>query len=283
VDAGVAGVISRPLGYVAGMGGAGKWLAVTAVAAVAAVLLVVFAVLKGGDTAGVALADAAQRIEGESMRMRVTAGIADSTGDYAIGGEALVAADSSSGSYELKIAYGNEKPVDVRMLNIGDEYWYRFEQFRRIMPRGKPWVHSLDRTVPSSSLTPSEWVEFLAEADDVQEIDDDVVVLGKPVTHYRGVVDVAKLADEVGGESEQRFEALLDKENLPDGARVGLPIEAWIGDDGLPVRMRVSADARNGSVDMTTDVLEYGVSVDVEPPPASKTIEEAEFNRLTGG
>jgi tryptophan synthase alpha subunit len=34
---------------------------------------------------------------------------------------------------------------------------------------------------------------------------------------------------------------------------------------------------------MTADILEYGMPVDVKPPAEGATIEEAEFDRLTGG
>ena len=34
---------------------------------------------------------------------------------------------------------------------------------------------------------------------------------------------------------------------------------------------------------MTIDILECGVPVDVELPPAETVIEESEFDRLTGG
>ena len=35
------------------------------------------------------------------------------------------------------------------------------------------------------------------------------------------------------------------------------------------------------SLDMTIDVLEYGVPVEVEPPPSGKVIEQSEFDELT--
>ena len=82
------------------------------------------------------------------------------------------------------------------------------------------------------------------------------------------------MAEEVGGETKERVDRILQ------GQHALFFIEAWIGRDGLPARIRVECGKQ---FSMTGDILEYGVPVDVDPPRASATIEEAEFDRLTGG
>jgi hypothetical protein len=63
-----------------------------------------------------------------------------------------------------------------------------------------------------------------------------------------------------------------------------MSIDAYISEDGLPVRLRIwGGESDDNSFDITTDILEYGVRVEVDQPPPSRVIEEAEFNRLTGG
>jgi hypothetical protein len=54
-------------------------------------------------------------------------------------------------------------------------------------------------------------------------------------------------------------------------------MKVWVGRDGLPLRVSVALRARDGSVDMVADVLEYGVPVEAEPPPARRVIEESEL------
>jgi hypothetical protein len=44
------------------------------------------------------------------------------------------------------------------------------------------------------------------------------------------------------------------------------------------VRIRVSVDTETEDVDMTVDLLEFGVPVDVERPPADTVIEEDELD-----
>jgi hypothetical protein len=258
----------------------GAWIAVGAAAA--AVLLVALALVRGGDSAGVALADAAERIEGESMRMTFIMGASEAGEEYSARGEGSWTADSSRGSAEMTITVANERPVRMTMLNIGRDYWFRAKEFASILPAGKRWVHSFDRAGPTTTLTPSQFTAFLADADEVEEVGE-ARVLDQPTTHYQGVLDLEDLADEIGGDTQEALEAAIEKENAPEGAKVVLPIEAWISEDGLPVRLRISAHGTKSSIDLTADILEYGVPVEVEPPPPSTVIEEAEFNRLTGG
>jgi hypothetical protein len=85
-------------------------------------------------------------------------------------------------------------------------------------------------------------------------------------THYRGTVDVEDVAEQVGGETKARFEQVFG------GRRPRIPVEAWIArDSGLPVRIRASSPP---AADITVDILEYGVPVDVEPPPETTVIED---------
>jgi hypothetical protein len=254
-----------------------------AIAVVGAALVAGFLLVRGGDSAGVALADAAERIEGESMRMRFVMGMTDASGDYSVRGEGPWTADNSRGSAEMTLAFEDEPPIRMTLLNVGRDYWFRSKEFAGMLPRGKRWVHSYDRAGPATTMTPSQFAGFLAEADEVEEIGE-ARVLDQAATHYRGIIDLEELADELGGETKEQLEAALEQQDIPDGKKPGLPIEAWIAEDeGLPRRMRLWSDADEASMDITIDILEYGVPVDVEPPPASTVIEEAEFDRLTGG
>jgi hypothetical protein len=255
-----------------------KWIAVAAVAVVG--LVVAFFVFRGDSTS--ALADAAGKMEGENMRATLAMGMTDSSGTYSITGEGVMAADGTSGEMDMNVDFQGES-FDMVIRSMGDQAWFRSPQFRPIMPAGKQWVHSVDRSTPASTLTPSEYTRFLAEADDVDEVSDSERVRGQVTTHYSGVVDIEDLADEIGGESQERIEAAIEQMDRKPGQKVGVPVEAWISRDGLPLRMRVHAEGSPNSFDAKIDILEYGVEVDVEPPPEATVIEEDEFNRLTGG
>jgi hypothetical protein len=256
-----------------------KWIAGIGVAVV--VIVAAFMALRGDSSN--ALADAAGRMAGENTRVKISMGVDEAGETYSVTGTGNVAADNSAGEMDAVLGIEGRK-LDAQIRNIGDRFWYRIREpeFRQVMPPGKRWVHAVDRTTPATSLSPSEFASFLAEADDVDELEDDVMIRGKPTTHYSGVVDVEDLADEIGGESKERIEAAIEKSDREPGQKVGLPIQAWISRDGLPLRMRIYTQGES-SLDMRADILEYGVEVDVEPPPESTVISEAEFNRLTGG
>lgn len=51
-----------------------------------------------------------------------------------------------------------------------------------------------------------------------------------------------------------------------------VPMEVWIDDQGLVRRTRVQVSTEVFSTGTTTDILEYGVDVDVTPPPADQTV-----------
>lgn len=258
--------------------GSRKWIVVAAAASAA--IAIAFLAPRGGSSN--ALADAAGRMEGENMRVELVMGMTDSSGEYSFAAEGVVAADNSSGELNATGDFDGEK-VHMVVRNIGDRFWTRFPQLRHVMPPGKRWVSMVDRSTPATSLTPSEWARFLAEADHVDEVSDDERIRGQLTTHYSGVVDVEELADEIGGESKERIEAAIEQEDPEPGQKVGLPVEAWISRDGLPLRMRVYVNGSPDSFDARADILEYGVPVEVEPPPENTVIDEAEFNRLVGG
>jgi len=258
-----------------------RWAGIAAVCAVAVGIVVALALPPGPDSPGMSLVDAASRTEGESMRMRFSMGATSSEGTFSASGEGVVTADNTRGELEMKMEMEGE-PETIRMLirNIDDDFWYRMPQVDQLLPPGKRWIHEVDTVTPAQSLTPSEFAAFLAKADDVEEVGE-TRVRDQQTTHYRGMVDVEELGDEIGGETKERLERAIEQANPEPGQKVGFPVEAWISDDGLPVRMSFKCGNATESFDMTIDVLEYGVPVEVEPPPASKTIEQSEFDELT--
>jgi hypothetical protein len=184
-------------------------------------------------------------------------------------GEGVSSADGSRGRVVADyVVEGQHVPMTI--IGIGDEAWMRSPKaFAGMLPRGKRWVHSVDPTTAPQTLTPSEWSRFLAEADGVSVVDEDEPVRGSPTTHYKGNVDAGELADEVGGETEQRIQRALA------GRELRFPVEAWIGRDGLPVRLHIVARDASTSIDVTADMLEYGVPVNVKPPPPDVVVEES--------
>jgi hypothetical protein len=251
-----------------------RWAIIgTATVATAAAIFAVLSLSNGGGSplGGSPLAEAGERIEGQSMRMKLDLiFVLPKEGTVKAVGTGIMAADGSTGSMRLKYTIKDlQFPMDLR--TIGDEWWFHSDRFSSFMPRGKRWVHSVDKTTAPETLTPSEFAQFLANADEVDKVSDVAMVNGKPTAHYVGAVDALDIAEEVGGETEERLDRILQ------GRHALVPVEAWIGRDGMPARIRVNCGEQ---MTMTADILEYGVPVDVARPPAGATIEEAEFDKL---
>lgn len=102
---------------------------------------------------------------------------------------------------------------------------------------------------PLTAVDPSRALELLTEAGAEVVEDGEEDVRGTPTTRYRIVLDGEQAsehgfgADEVAG-------------------------RAWVGDDGLLRRVELAYAGPMGAAEVTTDLFDFGVEVDVEAPPA---------------
>jgi hypothetical protein len=233
--------------------------------------LVVLAVVLLATPGGSSLAEAAGRLEAQNVRMHVEYRWVEDGEPTEMTGTALIAATNTRLRMDVKTTFPEaDAPMDQTILAIGEDVWIHMPQFDEFLPEGKPWIHMVEQTAGLNSMTASDYARFVAGADDVEE-KGTTTIRGRRVTHYAGSVNVREMAEETGGKTEQFYE---DKAGNAD---VFIPIEVWIGDDGRPARIAI--DAKTTTV--RADMLEYDVPVDVKPPPASATITEEEFNRLT--
>ena len=219
------------------------------------------------------MARAAERARTESSRftfeMRANT-IED--GRFSFDGEGVFTADGLRGELQGVYTGVTPEPYRARIVVIGDDAWISSPSFDAL-PRGKRWVHMRDSTGAQKTMTPSEFVEFLRDADDVEEVGPETV-RGKVTTRYRGKVDVGELARRTGGETARRFERILG------GRDIDLPIEAWVDVAGQIARIRIDWDVPgpgDQSVELDGDILEYGVRVDAQRPPARLVVDEDEL------
>ncbi|HEV8602003.1 MAG TPA: hypothetical protein VGQ68_01265 [Gaiellaceae bacterium] len=96
--------------------------------------------------------------------------------------------------------------------------------------------------------------------------------------------------DDVRGVAAKHYRAHLDEKKLGDSATDYAPagkerdviVDAWIDGEGLVRRLRMP-DYGEGPGAITFDFFDFGVKVDVEPPPAAEVITEDELDRIIGG
>jgi len=153
-----------------------------------------------------------------------------------------------------------------------------------LVPGDKPWIKidSNDKSNPMAqalgSLTdqmrqnadPREALEQFKDAGTIESTEQ-ASVNGEETTHYKIKVDVQKLA-------ENQKDATL-AQAMQEAIKSGLkdfPVDLWVNDDGLPVRMSIempTADPTSGKtvpVKVQVDYTKWGEPVNIEAPPADQ-------------
>jgi hypothetical protein len=253
-------------------------------------LIGVISVVTGGDeavedpTALVRSApDALQ--EAGSARMTMTMGMEGGAMSMEMGGTGLVDFVTGGGTFEMAVM---GQAFEIR--TDGELLWMKMPAMA--LPPGVEgsWLEvpldEMPGIAPGGFAAPSGgYVDALrglsSEIEElgVEEID------GVDTNHYRFDVSIEAALEELDEEDraalEQSFEALGDVETLP--------VELWITDDGLPIRQVMTfalAEAGfAGTMRIQIDMSDFGVDVDVEPPPAEEIIsfdEHPELEELIG-
>lgn len=151
---------------------------------------------------------------------------------------------------------------------------------------GKPWLEMKFSDLKSASgldlkqlfsqaqqMQPSQYISQLAASGDVHAVGTETVN-GVSTTHYAGTVSLADALSRYSPALRSQLGSQMKATGI-----TGTKIDAWIDSQGLPRRMHMSTLGGKGSMTMSMDILDYGVTVNVTPPPASQV---ADFGRLAG-
>jgi hypothetical protein len=188
----------------------------------------------------------------------------------------LQSAELPSGSAsEIKFLYLEEDGNPVMYMN--------FPPLASKLPGGKSWIRlDLEQTGKSlgvdfnqlmsqSSQNPAQTLDMLRANGQVDKVGPDTVN-GVATTEYKGTIDLAKAAELHGGAVQQLVQRLIAQ-----GAPSDIPFEAWIGDDGLVRRVRMTQDIQTGgkslSAVVTIDMSDFGTDVSVSAPPADEVFD----------
>jgi len=147
------------------------------------------------------------------------------------------------------------------------------------LPEGK-WVKvSIDQLDVSggSGLTsndPSAVLEMVRGAsDDVTEVGEETV-RGEKTTHYRGTLDIDKAVANAPAETRDQV-----KQYLKQAGTRSVPFDLFVDDEGrlrkLVQQLEFDAPGGSGTVamDLTLELFDYGVKVNVKEPAAADVIE----------
>jgi hypothetical protein len=129
--------------------------------------------------------------------------------------------------------------------------------------------HVFDQAAQSG---PAQALTLLSRAGTVRNLGPETI-RGVKTTHYSGTVNLAKIIAELA--------PALSAQLRPMASQLGvttLQIDLWLRADLLPVRVVEAYPSKLGAVRVQLDVLGYNVPVTVTAPPASDTVDFAQFS-----
>jgi hypothetical protein len=191
---------------------------------------------------------------------------------------------------ELGAATGGAFAGELEMILEDLVMYMKFpEAITQQLPGGKSWVRidlreagkelgiDLEELMQVQQSDPTQALQYLRGAsDDFEEVGEEDV-RGVATTHYRGTIDLRKAAEQLPEEARESFERAIDLIGVAN-----LPFEVWIDEDGMARRMKyeqplAGADGEEGTMALTMELFDFGVDVDVEPPPSDEVIDIQEL------
>lgn len=255
-------------------------LGLAVVAAVAAVALsksvnpVSAAIAKSEDAGGANLALTITADNGSGQPVTVTAnGTFDQTS-----ADLTIDAASALAAAGLPDAGG---PIEVRYLQEnGDPVVYaNAPALAAFIPGGKSWVRldiaqaaqklgvTLSPLGATATQNPGQALDLLRSIGSVETVGSETVD-GASTTHYHATIDLTKAAANLAPQEQGLLSHLIAR-----GAPSSIPVDIWIGDDGLVHKLTFNDSAARGSVALTLDISGYGTPVTVTAPAAADTLD----------
>jgi hypothetical protein len=191
---------------------------------------------------------------------------------------------------ELGEATGGAFAGELEMILDDLVMYMKFpEAITEQLPGGKSWVRidlreagkefgiDLEELMQVQQSDPSQSLQYLRGAsDDFEEVGEEEV-RGVETTHYRGTIDLHKAVEQLPENARESFERAIDLIGTDE-----LPLDVWIDGDGMARRMKYeqplpSAGGEEGAMELTMEFFDFGVDVDVEPPPSDEVIDIKEL------
>ena len=186
---------------------------------------------------------------------------------------------------QLTLALGGQGTAELRFLQEGGDpvVYLNMPMLSSQLPGGKSWIRldvakagqalgvNVDQLLSQAGQNPADALDLLRASGSVDEVGTETVN-GEPTTHYKATIDLEKAVSKLGDRAQQLVQHLIDQ-----GAPSSLPVDVWIGDDGLVRKLTmdesVSASGSSAEVDLSLVFSDYGTDVNVSAPPAGDTLD----------
>jgi hypothetical protein len=116
---------------------------------------------------------------------------------------------------------------------------------------------------------------YLSEVADVEEVGTETV-RDTETTHYRFTTDLAALAESGPEELRSSYEQLIQITGAEE-----IPTQVWIDEDNrvrrIVTELEMEQQGQEVTQESTIEYYEYGVELDVQPPPEGDTVDLSEL------
>ncbi|HVM16520.1 MAG TPA: hypothetical protein VM290_02965 [Gaiellaceae bacterium] len=255
----------------------------------------------GGSFSLESLSQVADRTRDEgSSRMDFAATVQVQGETVEMSGEGVFDYEANRGTMTMQVPEAGE----MELVVDGTVYYMRFPDGDAGLPEGKRWVRfdvaelsgvQGGRPQQLQQQNPAEMLEYLRASDAEPEEVGTEEVRGVETTHYRAQLDLERAIEqqlqELPEEQRERQRQAM-RQQLELLSQTTVPVEVWVDEDGLLRRMTLvmtmQVPAQEGEpVEMRMtqrmELYDYGVEVDVEPPPAAEVVDAAELEEQQGG
>ncbi len=180
--------------------------------------------------------------------------------------------------------FGSFFAEPLRVITIGQRSWIKWGFFSEFLGAGDKWIEgdsesSADLTggfgFDSGAATPGDFLGILEDANvQIEEIGTEEV-RGVTTTRYRALLDLRELSEQMTAEERADLE-----EAIGQGAPSELPMDLWIGEDGVLRRLSMEIDSEGFATDgegvvfvtLTFEMWDYGEAVEIVPPDPADVI-----------
>jgi hypothetical protein len=259
----------------------------------AALAALAFAACGGGDSGG----------EGSSrIALTVTSDVPGQDAPIVFTGEGEFDYEAQKGRFaydlsDLFAAAGQDFGSEPAEIVIdGTVIYMKFPALTSLLPGATDWLKfdlttlgqqsgiDLSQLQQLNQGDPTAILEYLRATGEVEEVGTEEVD-GVETTHYRATVDVDKAVAQAPEETRDQVQAQIDQ--LKAAGISELPIDVWIGSDGLPRRLAyditVDVSGQEAHTVLEMNLTDYGVDVQIEPPPADQVTDYADLVAQLGG
>jgi hypothetical protein len=177
------------------------------------------------------------------------------------GGEAEVVFDNLV--YYMKLPPGSGAQLP------GGKEWFKLD----LAKLGQKHGLNLEQLTQLNQSDPSQALDFLQGAsDDFHEVGTETV-RGRETTHYAGTIDLEKVALDAPADVQEQYRRLAE---LSGSKKV--PMDVWIGDDGLVHKVRFAQKLPGGSsMTMEEELYDFGTSADINVPSEDEVVDLTEL------